>query len=478
MLTAMVELNRQVRKIFVTSGTRKTKVQFLEHAYASIDASSVETQPQPEDNDATDFLLSPVNVENGDIEFVAKKRTDRQIGFRVHWFRQTYRNKVETMASPFEELKRLASESGIAKSLDFLEHHFRKDKEYFKLFEVLKMRCRHRMGLPLMYTNQPDDLDDKQQKALEDGLIEACREIGTLLIKNGKLQEGWMYLQPVGDKELSDKLLRSVKVEEDNIDTVIEIAVTQGAAPAYGYRLLLEHYGTCNGITTFDTQANRFDQKTQSEMATVLLRHLYDELMSNLRYSLDQNGQKLDEATSLSEAMKQHPGLLAGGAHHIDTTHLASLMRIARTVSDQADLKKAAELAEYGSQLAEDFQYPGPPPFENTYVDHKYFYNALLGVDEEAAIQHFSQKMDSISVDEYGPVAIETLVQLLVRLERHDEALGVTTERLLGKHEPMGIAPSAFEIANNDEHRDRLMKFFQGENDLLGYAVSLLSSDA
>ena len=108
--------------------------------------------------------------------------------------------------TPFDELQRISEESGVEKSLDFLEHHFRKDKDFFKLFEVMKMRCRHQLGLPLIYSQQPDDLTPPQQRELEDRLLAACREVGTLFFESGMIEEGWMYLQPVGDKQLNEKL--------------------------------------------------------------------------------------------------------------------------------------------------------------------------------------------------------------------------------------------------------------------------------
>ena len=423
----------------------------------------------------------------------------------------------------FEELQRLAEESGVEKSLDFLEHHFRRDKAFFKLFEVLKMRCRQRMGLPLIYSQQPDDLSEPQQRELEDGLLSACREVGTLFMKSGQIQEGWMYLQPVGDKRLNEKLIRSIEVNEDNIDSVIEVAVSQGAAPAYGYELLLNHYGTCNGITTFDTQAAGFDVNVQREMASRLVRHLYAELKENVGYAIMQSTKNQDtsgdgelesgesksgesksgesksgesksgesksgesndriskpdgsENKSLLELMDAYPALTENGAHHIDTTHLASAMRIARLLDDPNEISIAKQLCVYGSKLDKDFQYPGAPPFEETYRDHGFYFSALLGEQVDEAVAHFEMKSKTIKVEEYGPVADETLVELLTRVGRNDEALKVATEHLMGNEESMGIAPSAFEIAQTPDQFKQLMDVYQSKEDLLGFAVALLKS--
>lgn len=377
--------------------------------------------------------------------------------------------------NPFEELARLSQESGTSAALEFLERHFREENEYFKLFEVLKMQCRQRLGLALMYSQQPDDLNEKQQRELEDGLLDACRDVGTLLLQSGKLQEGWMYLQPIGDHELTDRLIRAIEPNEDNLDLLVDVAVSQGAAPVYGFGLLLEHYGTCNGITTFDTQAAQMPGPIRKGMAEVLLRHLYRELTGNIRHATQDGEQESGGPEGLAELMQTNPQLTADGAHHIDTTHLASVMRIARLVDDPADLKRAVELAEYGGRLAEEYRYPGNPPFEETYVDHRFFYSALLGENVDAAIGHFEQKIETVDSEQFGPIAEETLVDFLVRLGRNDQAMSVVIKRMReGKHESMGGAPGPMEIANSRELLGTLNEYYREEGDLLGYGMTEL----
>ena len=391
---------------------------------------------------------------------------------------------------PFEEFSRVVTESGVESALDFLEQHFRREQDYFKLFEVLKMRCRYQLGLPLIYSKKPDNLDDAQQRQLEDSLLEACREIGILFFKAGKFQEGWMYLQPVGDKELNEKLIRKIETDEESIDALIDMAVSQGAAPVYGYRLLLKNYGTCNGITTFDTQANRFDAEIQKKMAEELLEHIYLELVENVKYSIEnaedgsaeENSENISapssgENCSLAEWLQMYPDLTAGGAHHIDTTHLASVMRIARPVDNRESLRKVSELAEYGSRLHEDFKYPGNAPFEDTYHDHQLFYNALLGKDVDKAVGHFLAKTATTEADQLGPVVEETYVEFLARLGKTTEAVEFLTERLLGKYESLGIAPPPFELADSPESLEKLRDFYRSSDDLLGYAVCCLKAE-
>lgn len=382
-------------------------------------------------------------------------------------------------STPFDELQRISKESGVEKSLEFLEHHFRQDKDFFKLFEVMKMRCRHQLGLPLIYSQQPDDLTEPQQRELEDSLLSACREVGTLFFQSGMIQEGWMYLQPIGDKQLNEKLIRSIESSDDNIDALIEVAVSQGAAPGYGFGMLLQHYGTCDGITTFDTHAGRFDVGVQCQMASTLVRHIHDELLKNVKQSVEElkksgRESQLSSSSSLSEMIELFPELSAEGARHIDPTHLSSAMRIARLLDDPSDISLAKQLATYGSKLAEDFQYPSAAPFEDTYLDHGLFFSALLGEQVDEAIAHFQSKTETVDPDQFGPVADETLVDLLARVGRTDEALEVATQRLMGNEQAMGIAPSVFEIAKKPSQLQKLRDVYRSQDDLLGFAVAVL----
>ena len=149
------------------------------------------------------------------------------------------------MTTPFEQLQQITDDQGVESGLDFLEQHVRRKQDYAQLFEVLKMRVRHTMGLPILYSRTRDNLSEADQRKLEDGLLAACREVGTLFFKQGDLARGWNYLQPVGDRELNEKLIRNVILDDKNIDDLIELTVSQGVATEYGFQLLLQRYGTC-----------------------------------------------------------------------------------------------------------------------------------------------------------------------------------------------------------------------------------------
>jgi hypothetical protein len=86
----------------------------------------------------------------------------------------------------------------------------------------------------------------------------------------------------------------------------------------------------------------------------------------------------------------------------------------------------------------------------------------------------FENKTKTLNADELEPVAVESLVELLVRLGRCEEAITVLSERLLGKHESLGIAPPPLEIVKTPESLKRLRDFYEADDDLLGFAVCVL----
>ena len=78
------------------------------------------------------------------------------------------------MTTPFERLQQITDDQGVEAGLGFLEQHVRRNQDYAQLFEVLKMRFRHAMGLPILYSQARDNLSEADQRKLEDGLFAAC----------------------------------------------------------------------------------------------------------------------------------------------------------------------------------------------------------------------------------------------------------------------------------------------------------------
>jgi hypothetical protein len=184
--------------------------------------------------------------------------------------------------SLFDQLQSDLSRSGPDAVLAKVADTLRAEKRYHDLFEALKMQVRRKLALPVTYTSGGDDLPEEKRNQLEEGLLSACREVGTLLLRQGKVREGWMYLRPVGERQEAAALLAGVEPNEDNTEELIEVALHEGVDIGRGYGLVLSSYGTCNAITTYDSSIARRPRAEQVPAARLLLRQVHSDLVANV----------------------------------------------------------------------------------------------------------------------------------------------------------------------------------------------------
>ncbi|MCH5374897.1 MAG: hypothetical protein JJ992_13055 [Planctomycetes bacterium] len=100
----------------------------------------------------------------------------------------------------FDELRSALDDGGVAAMLERLAEGLRQQRKYPELFEARKMQLRYSLGLPVDYRDT-GELDEDIGRRLEEGLLDACREVGMGLLGDGRVREGWLYMRPVGDKD-------------------------------------------------------------------------------------------------------------------------------------------------------------------------------------------------------------------------------------------------------------------------------------
>jgi hypothetical protein len=379
------------------------------------------------------------------------------------------------MSTVFDELSEALRRGGADEVLDWLAERLRSEKRYHELFEALKMRARRNVGLPLLYSETPETLTDEQRDRLEEGLLAACREVGTLLIRNGAIRHGWMYLRPVGDRGLAIEALQSIDPHEANVDELIEVTLHEGVDLERGYQLVLEHRGTCNAITTFETVIAQRPRSDRQAAAGLLVRQLHRELLHSLRTDIARQEGKEPQETTIRELVADRDWLFGEFAYHVDTTHLAATVRFARLLDQPDLLKLALDLTEYGRRLSSQFQYRGEEPFTDIYPSHALFFGALLGENVDAAIVTFRERARELDAEQHGTVAIETYVDLLGRLGRYQEALDAALQMTPRDAQPCGIAPSLLELSELAANFEPLLQYYRGQDNLLGFATGLLS---
>ena len=380
------------------------------------------------------------------------------------------------MSSDFDQLQSELSRGGAKAVLDHAAAALREQKKYHELFEVLKMQVRERLGLPLLYNDSADNLPEDVRTKLEEGLIAACREVGSLFFRDGNVREGWMYLRPVGDKAEACQLLAGIESGEENYEDLVEVCLHEGIDIGRGFGLVLENYGTCNAITTYDNSVSRRPRGEQQPAARQLLHRVHADLLASVKADIArQEGQPPPENT-LRELLAERDWLFQENAYHLDTTHLAATVRIARVLSDEADVRLALDLTEYGRRLSDQFQYQGDEPFAAAYHAHALYFQALLGENLDEALDYFKTKAEMLDPQYHGTAAVETYVDLLARIGRHQEAIDAAIKLSPNGLQPLGQAPSLLELARRAGSYTPVLDYCRQRGDLLGYAAALVQS--
>ena len=377
--------------------------------------------------------------------------------------------------APFDQFQADLKSDGVAAALGRLADWFRGEKRFHELFDTRLMEARHRLGLPIILTTPLDELPEPTRGAVEDAYLEACREAGWLLWEAGEYRQAWLYLRPLGDRTAVAAALDRVTPSETNLGDLVGIALHEGAAPAKGLQWVLGHYGVCNAISAYDSLLPRYGRAEQQAAAALLIRHLRNDLLTNVRADIQRREERELADGTLAELLEARPDLLADSCYHIDTSHLTSVVRIARIVEDPEILQLVLDLTEYGRRLSAELQLTGDEPFDDVYPSHRLFFAAQLGLHVEESLDYFRERAERADPAEAGTAAAETYILLLIRLRRLREALAAHARLLPPNVRTSGIAPTLLELASLAEDYDQLTKICRGRDDLLGFAAALIS---
>lgn len=387
----------------------------------------------------------------------------------------------------FMVLEKIAGEQGLVAAAQELVARMRQQKSYPELFEARKMLHRVELGLPPVqvdtiatHGNKSESikLDPRVQDELDKRLLDACREVGGGLMREGRLQEGWMYLRAVGDDAFASEAMAAIEPTQDNLDMLLNLYVHEGVNIGRGTELCLKMRGTCNTITMLDSIVAMRGRADQQSAVEALVKHVHQELLANLIADIKRRKADVQEPTepAIVAWLGLMPGLLRDGTYHLDTTHLASTVRFARVLDDPQTLRLAADLAEYGRQLHAQYQYSSEEPFADLYPMSLAWFRALLGEHVEAALRVFRQKAESLDLQEHGSIGIETYADLLARIGRPAEATKYLIRSMPEGMRPYGVAPSLIELSSASGEFQSMKDHALERGDLIGFAAAVLQS--
>ena len=373
----------------------------------------------------------------------------------------------------FEQVQN-ALQSGDADSgFDLLIERFQKEKMYPLIFEARLMKKRNELGLPLIQTDSLRDLDEGVRSRYEQATIEAAKEVGGLFLAAGDVQRAWPYFRAIGEKEAVRAAIDGFAADEgdETLDGVVEVAYHEQVHPRKGFELILKHYGICRAITNFSQYPA---DEGRADCAHLLAATLSSELAANLKYAIEQQEGAAPASSDPAELVRDREWLFEGNAYYIDTSHVSSLVQMAHSIERPATLELLLGLTEYGKQLGEMYQFPGNAPFENVFEDFGIYIRALLGRDVDAGIAHFRRKIETCDPQTAGTAPAQTLVNLLLRVQRPAAAIDVAAEHLKDADPQFLACPNVLQLCWIAGDYQRLAELARERNDLLSFAAATL----
>jgi hypothetical protein len=388
-------------------------------------------------------------------------------------------------SSAFDAIAAALRGDGPGAALDRLVEDLDAAGDYRALLDAMLLKARHELGLPLIAPASLADVPEPLRTKYEDRYVEAIRLVGSKYLASGEIPTAWAYYRAIGENQPIARAIEEYRPDDggdgERLGAVIEVAFNHGVHPRRGFELILEHYGTCSAITAFEGLPGQ-DEAVRVACAERLIRQLHRDLSANIRADIAGRGQLAPPAgASIAELIAGRDWLFAEDSYHIDVSHLSSVVRMSVLATDPEAIAMAADLTEYGRRLAPRLQFEGLPPFERIFDDHRVYLRALLGRDVDAAIAHFRAKLgppldrgpDPDSPDPAVPA--QTLVNLLVRLGRLDEAIEVSSQYLAGLPDAALFCPGVAQLCQRAGDPKRLAEIARHRRDLVNYTAALLS---
>jgi hypothetical protein len=371
--------------------------------------------------------------------------------------------------SAFDQLEQNFHSGGADAVFELLIRNARESKNYRELFSARLMQVRHQLGLPLVETEPVTQLTDAQRPVYEKAAQEAARETGELFLADGDIGAAWPYFRAIGENAPVSAAIEKFESGEQ-LDRVIEIAFQEGVNPRKGFDLLLEHHGICRAITWFGSLRD-FDVRQQC--LRILIRTLYKELAASLKQTVTANEGTEPDTSSVAELTAGRDWLFEGNSYYVDSSHVISLLRYTPELEDAESLRMALEMAEYGQKLAPMFHFRGDPPFDDPYTDHAIYLRALLGENIDEAIAHFRAKADAAQ-ESGDPTPAEVLIDLLVRLDRNQQAISASLEFFPDSSRAPSSCPSALQLCQMAGDYGQLRDLARERGDILSFAAAVV----
>ena len=386
----------------------------------------------------------------------------------------------------FDQLQATLHSQGPSVAIEQLCESLRADGEYHLLFYALLLKKRHELGVHPVPTGPASALPPESHAAYEEGIRAAAREVGHALLQRGEIVPAWSYFRMIEEPEPVRAALANYQPDDsERLQGLIQLALYEGLDPQRGFEWILQHYGTCNAITTL-SGAEHLTEEQRRYCIRALVRTLYHDLRSNLTTLISEHeGNAPPEAQAprdtpgvLLQLIAQRDWLFAEDAYHIDTSHLSSVVQMSMHLTPCLELDLARELCVYGCKLSGRFLAQDDVPFERGYADYRVYLDILAGHQVEQGLAHFRGKLEAADPDQLGTYPAEVLVNLYLKLGRGREAIAVARQYLREVSGRPLTCPNLNELCQKTGEYGLLAETAREQGDPVHFLAGLLASQS
>jgi hypothetical protein len=383
----------------------------------------------------------------------------------------------------FDQLEQTFTSGGADAALERLCGELRERRDYHGLFYALLLRKRHQLGLSPMPTGQ--DVPPDKQPAYEEAIREAGRLVGGLFLEAGNLPQAWAYFRMLGEPEpVRQALEKHSPGPEEDVQSLVQIAFYEGVHPKKGFDWVIERFGLCSAITTVSSQELPHPEEVKQYCLRRLVRALYHELRERLAAEIERHdglapleaSAPADTPGIVGKLIDGRDWLFEDDYYHIDTSHLSSVVQMSIHLTPSLELDLARELCGYGRRLSGRLTGQGDPPFEDLYKGVGHYLAILAGDDVEGNLDYFRIQADTADPENVGTYPAEVLVNLLLRLNRPDEALAVARKHLTRAEGRQLSCPGVMELCQKTGAWSALAETARERGDVVHFVAGLLGT--
>ncbi len=377
----------------------------------------------------------------------------------------------------FDDLKQALDHEGATPAIDRLCQALREGKDYTGLFYALLMKKRYELGVSPVPTGSAQDLPAEVHAPYEEAIRQAGRLVGNLFLEDGNIANAWAFFRMLGEPEPVAKALENFHpVEGEDCHPVVDIAFHQGVHVRKGFELILQRFGICSAITTLSGQDFGHAPADREYCIHRLVRALYDELKERLIGEIEHKQGFKPTAQTVRDLIAGRDWLFAEDFYHVDVSHLSSVVQMASHLGPCPELDLARELCAYGQNLSSRFQFTSDPPFEDQYKDYGIYLAILAGDHVEEGLAHFRKKAEEADPQTVGTYPAEVLVNLLLRLNRSQEALAVARKYLSRADDTRLSCPGIADLCQRNKDFLALAEVAREQGNAVHYVAGLLAA--